>query len=75
MQVLPRVLCICRPYSVFVSVLCFGTCLRSPASVIHMTEASKRKGGIRKRPPVDADDEGDEAAAALLRCSSLLVCA
>ena len=36
-----------------------------------MAEALKRKGGIRKRAPVDVDDEEDEAAAALLRCSSL----
>lgn len=33
-----------------------------------MHEASKRRGGIRKRPPVDVDDDEDEAAAVLLRC-------
>lgn len=38
-----------------------------------MAEAPKRKGGIRKRVPVDVDDEEDEAAAALLRCSSIVL--
>lgn len=41
-----------------------------------MTQAQpKRKGGIRKRPPADVDDAEDEAAAVLLRCPSLPVCA
>lgn len=41
-----------------------------------MTQAQpKRKGGIRKRPPADVDDEEDEAAAVLLRYPSLPVCA
>ena len=38
-----------------------------------MAEAPKRKGGIRKRVPVDVDDEEDEAAVALLRWSSMRV--
>lgn len=33
-----------------------------------MSEVPKRKGGIRKRPPADLDDNEDDAAAVLLRC-------
>lgn len=42
-------------------------------SAAFMAEAPKRKGGIRKRVPVDVDDEEDEAAVALLRWSSMRV--